>query len=173
MAKNVATETKHVCCYHNGERNRRRRAAAWAPEREARDPARARGEQRKRVHVPDRSNRRITLRYPYKCELARRRRVSREFLCACVGSRASTDAVLPRVHRSVGPGSGSLNVCADVQGAGSWMDTLRHTIRCRNAVEARRRRRFSRLARQRPTLRCGANTEAWSFGCIWIARSIT
>merc|ERR1712216_106228 len=67
-----------------------------------------------RGHVPDRSNRRITLRYRRKMcvELARRWRVSREFLCACVGSRASTDAVLPRVHRSVGPGSGSLNVWA-------------------------------------------------------------
>ena len=66
---------------------------------------------------------------------ARRRRVSREFLCVCVGWRASTDAVLPRVHRSVGPGSGSLNVYADVQGAGSWMDTLRHTIRCKKQAK--------------------------------------
>ena len=56
---------------------------------------------------------------------ARRRRVSREFLCARVGSRASTDAVLPRVHRSVGPGSGSSNVWPFKEPDGGFYLTLR------------------------------------------------
>ncbi|ACO63709.1 predicted protein [Micromonas commoda] len=63
---------------------------------------------------------------------ARRRRVSREFLCACVGSRASTDAVLPRVHRSVGPGSGSLNVWPFKEPDLGWLTS---TLRCKCTLQ--------------------------------------
>ena len=168
MAKNVATDQTRLLFITTARGN-----ADTALPRGRRSVRRAirlvHGEAHGSLHVPDRSNRRITLRYPRRISV-RRRRVSREFLCACVGSRASTDAVLPRVHRSVGPGSGSLNVWAFKEPDRGRMlaeESEHAPVQMYTAGCTEARRRFSRLARRRPTLRCGANTEAWSFGCIW------